>query len=174
MITNLFYRPYRKGRKAISKEILNKYGSSLKTEFFFWVIIIALLMFLLPLNYTTAGYCFICYIMAMITVVTGIADDLYPDYMLGKVLKKHTYRDVSLERTKGWRIIFSNGESKYYSDRDIIDMYIDNEFPDLDNLEKYNGDYKTINVDKVQYVPDSNLKYTDDFTLQKYVIKAHK
>ena len=34
MITNLFYRPYRKGRKAISKEILNKYGSSLKTEFF--------------------------------------------------------------------------------------------------------------------------------------------
>lgn len=53
-------------------------------------------------------------------------------------------------------------------------MYIDNEFPDLDILEKYNGDYKTINVDKVQYVPDSNLKYTDDFTLQKYVIKAHK
>lgn len=38
MITNLFYRPYRKGRKAISKEILTKYGSSLKTEFFFWVV----------------------------------------------------------------------------------------------------------------------------------------
>lgn len=173
MITYLLYRPYSTGKKTISEAIADKHDSSFFKEMMFWLVAMGVLVLLLPWNFTTVGYCFICYIMANVTILFSMSQDLYPILKQDDVLSTHTYHNVSIEKTKGLRIRFTNGESKFYPRYMIRKLYLNGEHIDIYDLPEDEATYKSVTVEKVLLVPDSELKYTDEFSKQKYSIKVN-
>lgn len=173
MITYLLYRPYSTGKKTISEAIADKHHSSFFKEMISWLVVMGVLVLLLPLNFTTAGYCFICYIMATVAILFSISQDLYPSFKQSKVLSTQTYHNVSIEKTKGLRIRFTNHESNFYHSFIIRKLYLNGERIDIYDFPKDEKAYKSVTVEKVLIVPDSELQYTDEFSRQRYIIKVN-